>query len=196
MNKQHAAAEIIAHALPIAPFEGWTVSALQQAAENAGYKKTDVIRVFPGGAIEAADMFSHLGDEKMLEALQNYSLDAMKIRDRIATAVRVRLSAHETHREALRKIAALHAMPFYAGHGLRCLYDTVDAIWRAAGDTSTDFNFYTKRLLLAGVYSSTLLYWLNDKSAGHAASWAFLGRRIENVMQIQKIKGKLFNRRA
>lgn len=192
MNKQQAAADIIAAALPIVPFEGWTMAALMQAAEKAGYKKTDALRVFPGGAIDAADVFSRLSDEQMLKDLQIYSLDTMKIRERIAAAVRIRINVHAPHREALRKAMALHAMPFYAARGLRCLYDTVDAIWRACGDTATDFNFYTKRLTLAGVYASTLLYWLDDKSARHTDSWAFLGRRIEDVMKIEKIKGKLF----
>lgn len=192
MDKQKAASDIVAAALPIVPFEGWSLAALEQAAEKSGYAKSDVIRVFPGGAIDAVDFFSRLGDAQMLEALKNQALDKMKIRERIAAAVKARIGAHETHREALRKAVAMHAMPFYASRGLRCLYDTMDAIWRACGDTATDFNFYTKRLMLAGVYTSTLLCWLDDKSAGHAESWAFLARRIEDVMKIEKIKGKLF----
>lgn len=195
MDKEKAAADIIAAALPIVPFEGWTMAALSQAAQDAGYKRTDVIRVFPGGAIDAADLFSRLSDARMLKELEGYSLETMKIRQRIATAVRIRISVHETHREALRKTVAMHAMPFYAARGLRCLYDTVDAVWRACGDTATDFNFYTKRLTLAGVYASTLLHWLDDKSAGHAESWDFLDRRIEDVMKIEKIKGELLGAR-
>lgn len=196
MNKQQAAAEIIHHALPIVPFEGWNMPALQQAAVEAGYSKADVIRVFPGGAIEAADLFSRLSDAQMLETLQAHPLQEMKVRERIATAVKLRIGAQITHREAVRKTVALHALPIYALHGLRCLYDTVNAIWYAAGDTATDFNFYTKRLMLAGVYSSTLLYWLDDKSPDQENSWAFLERRIADVMKIEKAKGTLFKRRA
>ena len=73
----------------------------------------------------------------------------------------------------------------------KCLYRTVDAIWYAAGDTSTDYNFYTKRGLLAGVYSSTVLYWLNDDSEGAVATWAFLDRRIADVMKVPKLIGKV-----
>ena len=93
--------------------------------------------------------------------------------------------------EATRRALALLSLPFHAGRGLKLLYRTVDAMWYAAGDTSTDFNFYTKRATLAGVYSSTLLYWLSDRSPGGEATWAFLDRRIDDVMKIEKLKSQV-----
>lgn len=188
MNKHQAATDIIMHALPSVPFDGWTQSVLNNAAQSAGYKKTDAIRVFPGGAIEAVDQFFREMDRLMLEALQGYSLDTMKIRERITTCVRVKLMVMEPYREALRKALAMHAMPFYAHRGLKSLYETVDQIWYVAGDNSTDYNFYSKRLILAGVYSSTLLYWLDDKTPGYEATLGFLDRRIANVMSFEKAK--------
>lgn len=191
MDKKIAAQKIIECALPHIPFDGWTQTTLSKAAEDAGYRRTDAIRVFPGGAVDAVDRYLQLCDEKMEAQLQNYSLDTMKIRARIATAVRLRISQHDGHKEALRKAIALQAMPFFLTHGLTSLYRTVDSIWYAIGDQSTDFNFYTKRLTLAAVYSSTLLFWLEDKSPSSDATWAFLDRRIEDVMQIEKVKSKL-----
>ena len=188
MDKKKAAADIIACALPLVPFEGWSQQTLEKAALAAGFNKTDVVRVFPGGAIDAVDAFLQDADSCMEQALQSYHLDSMKIRERITTAVRIRISLHEDHREALRKALALQAVPFYAFHALRSLYRTVDAIWYATGDASTDFNFYTKRLTLAGVYVSTLRFWLDDQSAGHELTWAFLDRRIGNVMTFEKAK--------
>ena len=110
--------------------------------------------------------------------------------DRVATAVRVRLEALGPHREAVSRGLAFLALPHNAALGTRCLYRTVDAIWYAAGDTATDYNFYTKRLLLAGVYTSTLLFWLNDRSEGYAQTWAFLDRRIGEVMRIGGTLGR------
>ena len=188
MDKIKAAYDIITHALPLAAFEGWNQATLNKAAALAGYKKTDAIRVFPNGAIEAVDMYFRMSDAAMLTALQRYHLDTMKIRERIATAVRLWLEARENDREALRRALALHAQPQHTLHAVKSLYHTVDEIWHAAGDTSTDFNFYTKRMMLAGVFSTTLLFWLNDQSPGYVSSWAFLDRRIENVMQIEKAK--------
>ncbi|HWA50980.1 MAG TPA: COQ9 family protein, partial [Dongiaceae bacterium] len=94
-------------------------------------------------------------------------------------------------REAIKSACSFLAMPQNAALALKLLYRTVDAMWYAAGDTATDFNFYTKRALLAGVYSSTVLYWLNDRSADCADTWAFLDRRIEEVMQVPKILGRI-----
>jgi ubiquinone biosynthesis protein COQ9 len=91
----------------------------------------------------------------------------------------------------VRRALALLSLPFNAPLALKLLYNTVDALWYAAGDTSTDFNFYTKRATLAGVYSSTLLYWLNDRTPGSEATWAFLDRRIEDVMKIEKLKSQV-----
>jgi ubiquinone biosynthesis protein COQ9 len=127
----------------------------------------------------------------MLDELARRDLAAMKVRERIAAAIRIRLTQQAPHREAVRRALSLEALPRHAPAALAALYRTVDAIWYAAGDTATDWNFYSKRLLLAGVYSSTLLIWLDDRSEGLAATWAFLDRRIDDVMQIQKLRGRL-----
>ena len=97
--------------------------------------------------------------------------------------------------EAVRRGLALLALPLNAPLGLKLLYRTVDAIWYAAGDTSADFNFYTKRATLAGVFSSTLFYWLNDRSEGNTATWEFLDRRIDDVMRFEKFKSQ-FGKKA
>lgn len=191
MDKEQAARDIIAHALPLVPFEGWNQQVLNQAAALAGYKKTDAIRVFPSGATQAVDAYFQQCDADMLTALESYNLETMKIRQRIALAVRLRLMAYAPHREAARKAIALQALPFNSHRTLATLYTTVDHIWHAIGDTSTDFNFYTKRLTLGAVYSATLLHWLDDKSPDYNATWEFLDRRIENVMQFEKAKSRL-----
>ncbi|NBO19364.1 MAG: COQ9 family protein [Proteobacteria bacterium] len=191
MNKQKAAADILASALPLIPFDGWNQPTLAKAAQAAGYKRTDAIRVFPGGAINAVDTYFRLTDEEMTRRLQDYNLDSMKIRARITLALRLKLEALAPHREAVRRALALQAMPLYCTHALRSVTHTVDAMWRGIGDTSSDFNYYTKRLTLAAVFSSTLVYFLEDNSPGFANTHAFLDRRIEDVMKIEKFKYQL-----
>jgi ubiquinone biosynthesis protein COQ9 len=117
-------------------------------------------------------------------------LAAMKIRLRIATAVKTRLMILKPHKEAARRAAALLSLPMHAALGAKLMYQTVDAMWRATGDTSTDFNFYTKRGILAGVYGSTAVRWFNDTSEDEKATDDFLAARIENVMQFEKFKAK------
>jgi ubiquinone biosynthesis protein COQ9 len=117
-------------------------------------------------------------------------LKAMKIRMRIAAAVRARLDALKPHKEAARRAAAMLSLPMNAPLGAKLMYRTVDAMWRAVGDTSTDFNFYTKRGILAGVYGATAMRWFTDDSEDQKATAEFLAARIENVMQFEKFKAK------
>lgn len=188
MDKQKAAADILAHALALVPFEGWNQNTLAKAALAAGYRRTDSIRVFPGGAMDAIDAYFVQIDASLLARLQQYHLASMKVRDRITQAVRLYLELLAPHKEAVRKALAMQAMPLYCLHSLRNLYHAVDTIWYGIGDTSADFNFYTKRLTLAGVLSATMIYWLDDRSPGFENSWAFLDRRIDDVMRIEKLK--------
>lgn len=178
-------------ALPHVTFDGWTRTALEAGARDAGMIETDVLRYFPGGAREALEHFSDWADRRMTEALKNHDLENMRVRDRIALGVRLRLEAVFPYREAVRRSVAAFALPPNIPLAARCLYRTVDAIWFAAGDRSADFNFYTKRALLAGVVSTTTLYWLEDDSEGCTESGAFLERRISNILKIPALSGPL-----
>jgi ubiquinone biosynthesis protein COQ9 len=181
-------------ALPDVPFDGWSHRTLDAAGRNLGLDAADVAALFPGGARDAIAMFSHWADRQMLDALAGSDLSAMKVRERVAGAVRARLAVLAPHREAVRRALAVLALPHNMALGLALLYDTVDAIWHAAGDTATDFNFYTKRGLLAGVYAATTLYWLEDRSAGTEETAAFLDRRIGDVMAIPRYGKRLRER--
>ena len=182
--------EILLAALPHVPFDGWGQTALNRGAADAGHDDATARRLFQGGAAEMIACHSRYADRIMLEALDTCDLDAMKVRERIITAVRTRLEQNSAHREAVRRGLSLLALPQHAPLATRLLYRTVDAMWYAAGDTSTDYNFYSKRALLAGVYSATLLYWLNDKSEGYEATWAFLERRVADVLKVPKVMAR------
>jgi ubiquinone biosynthesis protein COQ9 len=182
---------VLRAALPNVPFDGWTMATLEAAAEQEGLGRAAAHRLFPGGPRDAVAHFRSLADRLMMEDLARLDLDAMKVRERIATGVRLHLERWTPYREAIRAALALSPLPPYVGDSLRGGYNTVDAIWRAAGDRSTDYNFYTKRGLLAGVYAATVLYWLNDRSEGCAETWRFLDRRIQNVMEIPKLQKRL-----
>ncbi len=182
---------ILLATLPHVPFDGWSKAALEAGIRDAGVSDDAAVTAFPGGTAELVAFFSDYTDQRMIDVLAAGNLADMRVRDRIAEAVRVRLDLLAGHREALRHVLSFFALPQNASLGLKCLYRTVDSMWRAAGDTATDYNFYTKRMLLSGVYGSTLLYWLDDESADYEDSWAFLDRRIADVMTIEKTKGRL-----
>lgn len=171
------------------PFDGWSDAALAAALEDTGLDTTAAKAVFPRGAVDMALAYHARGDAQMLAALQAADLGDMRFRDRVAYAVRLRLEVVED-KELVRRGMTLFALPPYAADGARALWQTADHIWQALGDTSQDVNWYTKRATLSAVYSATVLYWLGDTSEGDAATWAFLDRRIDNVMQIETLKAK------
>lgn len=177
--------------LPDVAFDGWTRAALLRGAEAAGLDPREALAAFPNGIGQAVEHFSAWADRHMLDRLAEVDLLAMKVRQRITLAVRTRLEVLSGHREAVRRSVTMLALPQHALTGPRLLYRTVDAMWYAAGDTSTDYNYYTKRMLLAGVQTSTTLYWLEDKSEGNAETWAFLDRRIADVMRIGQGMAKM-----
>jgi|TARA_R110000803_G_scaffold95091_1_gene162851 ubiquinone biosynthesis protein COQ9 len=182
---------LVEAALEHVPFDGWTKQALIAGAEDLDLALGEIDRLLPKGTGQAIVTYVEMTDRKMVDALDALELDQMKIRERIAVAVKTRLDLVENHKDAVRAAVAWTALPQNMAKGLKLTHGTVDKMWIAAGDTSTDHNWYTKRMLLAGVYGSTLAYWLDDTSEGHSDSWAFLDRRIGNVMQIPKITGKI-----
>jgi ubiquinone biosynthesis protein COQ9 len=174
--------------LPHVAFDGWTEKALAEAASRLGLDEAQSRMAFPRGIADAITHFSQRADDEAEARIAQADLKTMKVRERVAFAVRTRIEVIAAHREAARRGAALFALPQHAIDGAACVYRTCDMIWRAIGDTSTDFNFYTKRGLLSGVFTSTMLYWFSDSSEGSSETWKFLDRRIADVMQIEKVK--------
>jgi len=173
------------------PFDGWSAAALDQAAADLGIPAERARLVFPGGPIDMVDAYTARADARMAARLAVLDLPSMKIRERIRTAVSVRLEQALPHREAVRRAVSILAMPQNAARSARVLWRTADAMWRAAGDTATDYNYYTKRITLGGVYASTLLVWLDDESEGLADTHDFLDRRIDGVMRFEKAKARV-----
>lgn len=173
------------------PFDGWTQASLNAGAADAGLSEGSALQAFPGGPVEAIAFWAAEADRNMLAALEAQEVGKLRVRERIATAIRIRLEAVAAHREALRRALGILALPHNAPRAAELTWRTVDAIWWAAGDTATDFNFYSKRALLVGVYGATLLRFLDDRSEGAAETWAFLDRRIADVMRVPQVMGRL-----
>ncbi len=177
-------------ALMHVPFDGWSETSLRAAIADSGVEPALARALLPRGAVDLAMAWHRRGDAHMVARLRAEDLSQRRMRDRIAAAVRYRLEAVED-KEAARRSATLFALPIHAGDGARLIWGTADLIWTTLGDRSEDINWYTKRSILSGVYSSTVLYWLGDTSPGDADTWGFLDRRIDGVMQFEKVKATL-----
>lgn len=164
---------------------GWSWRALDLAAEDCGV--SDARMIFADATpcdfvVAAYDMAEEVFRQDLLEAQDDWA--KLRVREKIAAGVRMRLHPWRAHRSALKSATAILLYPWHARRAARCCYGTLDKIWRAAGDRSVDFSFYSKRATLSGVYLSTLLFWLEDESEDSHESWAFLDRRIGEALQI------------
>lgn len=177
---------LIAAMVPHVAFDGWTPASVAAGAADAGIDPDIAKLVFPGGAIEMVEAYTALASTRMTVALTG--IGNLKIRERITFAVRTRLEQAEGERETVRRAIAILAL--HPPRSARTTWRTADAIWRACGDTATDFNHYSKRAILGAVYTATLLYWLSDESDGRADTWAFLDRRIAGIMAFEKAKAR------
>lgn len=189
-NSMDAAKSLILQAaLPHAAFDGWSETTLLAAQADSGVAPALTRALFPRGGIDLAVAYHQQGDRAMAEALAATDLTALRYTDRVALAVKLRLSGAD--KELVRRGTTLLSLPHHAPEGAKLIWSSADAIWTALGDTSTDINWYSKRATLAAVYSATALFWLGDQSDDNAETWAFLDRRLGNVMQFEKTKAAL-----
>lgn len=179
-----------------AAFDGWNARALDMAADGMGVDRDVAHLAFPGGAVAMIDAWFASIDAAMAARFTPEALAAMKIRERIAALVEARLDLLAPNREALRRALAILAMPQNVARAARLGWRSADVMWRLAGDTATDYNHYTKRAMLGAVYAATITVFLDDDSADHADTRAFLARRIEGIMRFEQAKHRLLGQLA
>jgi ubiquinone biosynthesis protein COQ9 len=173
-----------------AVFDGWTRAAVDTTADSQGIDRAQARLAMPKTQAGLVDEYIQAVDRALEEHFTPERLEGMKIRDKIRSLVWKRLEIMAPAREAVRRGVAILAVPQNLPLGLRVGWRTADLMWRIAGDTSTDFNHYTKRMMLGGVYASTLLAWLDDGREGWSETAGFLDRRIDDVMKIEKWKAQ------
>ena len=181
--------QLLDAALNHVAFDGWGDATFEAAALDAGIAP-DVARLAcPRGGVDLAIAYHRRGDALMLERYAREDLSALRYSEKVCALLRFRLEA-VSDKEAVRRGTTLFTLPHLAADGAKLIWGTADAIWNTLGDTSKDSNWYSKRATLSAVYSSTVLFWLGDNSEGHADTWAFLERRIDDVMRFEKVKAQ------
>ena len=171
-----------------AVFDGWTRAAVDSAATQLGIDPVQARLAMPKSQTGLIDLYLQEVDRALEGWFTPKRLEGLKIREMIRALIWRRLEIMGPAREAVRRGLAILAMPQNVPLALRISWRTADLMWRIAGDTSTDFNHYTKRMTLGAVYGSTLLVWLDDQSEGWQETSAFLDRRIDDVMRFEKWK--------
>lgn len=178
-----------------AAFDGWSGAAVESAALARQVDPAVARLAFPGGAMDMIEAWIATIDRAMGEAFTAEALAAMKVRERIRALVWFRIEALAGREEALKRALAVMAMPQNLARSLKSGWRSADLMWRLAGDTATDYNHYTKRAILAGVYGATLAAFADDASDDKAETRAFLDRRIDGVMKFEKAKAQWLRER-
>ncbi|MEH6757882.1 MAG: COQ9 family protein [Parasphingorhabdus sp.] len=174
-----------------AAFDGWNEQAVTAAARQAGVDVDMAGLAFNDGPVDMIDAWFQSVDQAMAARFSEEQLTAMKIRERITALVAARLEILKPEREGMRRALAILAAPPNLRKAAKLGWRAADKMWRLAGDSATDFNYYTKRTTLSAVYGSTISVFLDDESDDYAETLAFLDRRIENIMQFEKVKAKI-----
>jgi ubiquinone biosynthesis protein COQ9 len=172
--------------LPNVPFDGWSFRAMRRGLKAIGAPEDDAELLFPGGVPDMLDLFCDLADRRMEEAAP--VPDGTPLPLRVRAVIALRLQQNRDNKEAIRRAIAIMALPRNARLAAQCTARTVDAIWHAAGDTSTDFSWYTKRAILTVVYSATLLFWLRDVTDDDSATMSFVDRRLSGLGRVHRLR--------
>ena len=191
--------DLIKAMLTHVPFDGWTWEAMEQGAIDIGFekKKTSSYRMkifkdlFKNGSIDFIEIFSEIIDLEVKEKYDLLEFKPERVSEKIKKIIMIRLNLCQKYKEAVRTSISLTAMPINAKISLNILYKTCNSMWRIAGDKSTDFSFYTRRISLAAVYTPTLLFWLNDNSNDNVETEFFLDRRLKGINKISRLKKPL-----
>lgn len=183
--------EILTKALPDIPFDGWSMDTITKAAKDCGYDTVTIKAIFPGGLVDVMDALADKADRDMLTALAELDTADMRTRDKVRTALVTRFIGLGDDKEAVKQSFKFWFNPIRKPRLAKLIWRTADRIWDWAGDTSTDYNRYTKRTLLSGIIGPAMLIWINDNDTEIEKTTRFIDKRIENIMQFGKIVGKM-----
>jgi ubiquinone biosynthesis protein COQ9 len=172
---------ILLATLPNVAFDGWTRGAVRAGLKGEGLVPDTFETVFPGGMAELAAYFSSQADQAMAEEMAGLDLAEQSFEQRIGRAIIARIGFVEPHREAVRRLLAYLALSGNATLAAKSLARTADAMCHAAGDGSTDFNYYTRRAMVVGMQAATMLYWLADPPGDLAETVDFVERRFRRL---------------
>lgn len=179
--------DLLSNALKNIVFDGWSEKSLKDAAKTLFGDEKMAFIAFPNGVYDLVDYYAIISDEEMVERIKKLDLKNMKLTEKIIKAVMIRLRLHN-NKEVIKKLLSYYSEPSNAHSAVINTARTIDKIWRAVGDSSYDFSFYTKRFSLATIYSATVLYWLSDDSENNINTEDFLRRRISDLMKFGKFK--------
>lgn len=189
--KNNYKVDLVTKMLNHVPDLGWTWDALSKAALNSkkmkSHSEEELQTIFDNKISTIIGIFNDKLDEEMFAIFNSENNKNLGVTQTVKALVLSRLRASENYKSIIKTSLFFMAQPGNAYEALNQLMKTSNKIWEIAGDTSRGRNFYSKRLILAGVYSSTLAYWLAKETRSIDGSEDFLDKRLDDVKNIGKI---------
>ncbi len=161
---------------------------MELASINCGLDKHHHKLLFQGGLVELLSFLSQLNDDIMLEKL-SHIINPTSVTQKIAIATKIRVKLLD--RIILQKIFNFYINPLHTKNSIKLGFKTCDSIWKYSGDRSADYNYYSKRILLASVYLPSLLYYLGDDSENFESTDLFIQSSLEKIVRIAGLKKKI-----
>jgi len=188
--------ELLNTFLKNAAVKGWNQAALQSATHDLAIPPLEARRLFPDGLSELADYYIDEINNSLSSRYAQEAENGWKLSQKVAFALKLRFAIMAEHKKAISKLQSFLILPQNISHATRMLFRTADHIWYLVGDRSTDFNFYTKRISLAAIYGSAILFWLNDHSENHIETAAFIDRQLQRHVSFHNFKKHFLTRIA
>lgn len=165
---------------------GWSEGAMIAGARDAGLSPA-IVGSFPRKEASLVEFF-------MDECLQNLidridtgeELQNLAPSERISKLVRMRLEMQAPYISKWPQALSIQAHPSNVATSFKQRAMLLDEIWHAAGDDGSDIDWYVKRTVLGGIYSTTEIYMLTDSSPDFRDTWAFLDNRVKDAFDLKK----------
>ncbi len=178
-----------------ASFNGWNNQTLEKSAQQCGFNKGYLSLLFPNQIKDLTSFFYNKKNDELISLYKEKSnLITAKTTERIIYLIELKFSLYNPIREAIRSLFSYNILPQNLFSAQKALWNICDLIWFLANDKSTDFNYYTKRGLLAYVYSTTMLFWLDDTSPNFEQTKLFIRKQINKVLKVGKTKSEIVER--
>ncbi|CAG5025467.1 unnamed protein product [Parnassius apollo] len=179
---------ILAKALDFVPKTGWSIESLSQGAEAAGYPGI-THGLFPNGSGDLVHYFNVKCNEILVEQIKHWPKEGLKESkvpvQFIEDAIMTRLLMIQPYKSTWPKAMAIQTLPNNVPNSLATLLSLVDDVCYHSGDRSVDFNWYIRRVGLAGIYKASELFYLTDSSQDSTATRNFVKSRIRDAELIQ-----------
>jgi len=165
---------------------GFSIPALTQGAKDCGFESTAVLHgMFDNGGMAVLDHLCRSQTAAMVEEVSKLPLHDMTALERVQCAMKSRLEMNKPYLDIWASAMALGASPEHLATTHAHIAHTVDCMWEIAGVNSDEATTYTKKVALGAVYVSTELFMLSDQSLEHEHTWAFMDRRLNDLLNLQ-----------